>query len=104
MERSILRFPDENGTFTEAGIRNPVPALLLMEAKDAAGTLGFPLDNGERHPLFCFITPRIEEMYSRLEINGVKILKETLDNNPNGRNVRFCDPDGNVLELWEPVL
>ncbi|MCZ8517834.1 hypothetical protein O9H85_37245 [Paenibacillus filicis] len=76
MEQSILRFPDNNGYFAEAGLRAIVPALILMTAKQAAGVLGFTRDVGDRQPIVCFTTPRIQEMYDRFKENGVNIVNE----------------------------
>lgn len=102
MEISIMRFPDQKGDFAEAGLRSTVPALFLMTAKQAAGSGGFTFDNGDRQPLACFTTPRIQQMYNRFKENGVKILTEIPENRPCGPNFRFCDPDGNLLEIWQP--
>ncbi|WP_165822588.1 VOC family protein [Paenibacillus montanisoli] len=103
MEIAILEFPDQNGNFHSAGIREVVPALFLMGAKQAAGSFGFTFDDGEtRQPLACFITPRIQEMYDRFKRNGVNIVSEIPENRPCGPNFSFCDPDGNKLEIWQP--
>ncbi|RXZ80615.1 VOC family protein [Paenibacillaceae bacterium] len=100
MEIAILGFPDHNGNFSEAGLRCTVPALFLITAKQAAGSYGFTYDNGTKQAVFCFITPRIQEMYERFKENGVKIegeIRQTC-----GPNLQFYDPDGNMLEVWQP--
>lgn len=106
MKISILNFPDENGNFPAAGIRQVVPAIFLMGggggASQAAGSLGFTFDNGKRQPVACFITPRIQEMYNRFKENGVNIVTEIPESRPCGPNFRFCDPDGNLFEIWQP--
>ncbi|XEC93376.1 VOC family protein [Paenibacillus tarimensis] len=104
MEISILRFPDHTGK--PHGAAGRVPAIFLMGggggASQAAGSLGFTFDNGVRQPVACFTTPRIKEMYNRFKENGVNIVTEIPENRPCGPNFRFCDPDGNMLELWQP--
>ncbi|MCC2684304.1 MAG: Glyoxalase/bleomycin resistance protein/dioxygenase [Paenibacillaceae bacterium] len=106
MEICILRFTDQNGNFPGAGLRQPVPALFLMGggggATRAAGTLGFTFDKGNRQPVACFTTPRIQEMYNRFRKNGVNVVTEIPENRPCGPNFKFCDPDGNMFELWQP--
>ncbi|MBO1511237.1 VOC family protein [Metabacillus bambusae] len=102
IEISILRFPDHNGNFSGPGLRQTVPAIFLITAKQATGSLGFTFDSGDRHPIACFITPRIQEMYNRFKENGVNIVSEIPENRPFGPNFRFCDPDGNMLEIWQP--
>ena len=102
MEISILRFPDHTGHFPGPGPRSAVPALFLMTASQEAGKLGFRFDSGERQPIACFITPRIQEMYNRFKENGVDIVTEIPENRPCGPNFCFCDPDGNLFEIWQP--
>ena len=102
MEIAILRFPDQNGNFAEAGLRSTVPALFLGTATEAAGSYGYTYGDGYRQPVACFITPRIQEMYDRFKKNGVNIVTEIPENRPCGPNFRFCDPDGNLLEIWQP--
>lgn len=81
MEKSILRFPDHNGNFPGPGLRQTVPAIFLVTAKGGAGSLGFTDENSDRHPIVCFITPRIQEMYNRFkEENGVNIVSESPKN------------------------
>jgi predicted enzyme related to lactoylglutathione lyase len=79
-----------------------VPAIFLVEAKEGSGSIGLPIDNSARQPIACFITPRIREMYDRFIENGVNIVSEIPKKRPAGRNFRFCDPDGNMLEMWQP--
>lgn len=102
MEIAILRFPDQNGNFDEAGLRSVVPALFLGTATEAAGSYGYTYGDGYRQPVACFINPRIQEMYDRFKKNGVNIVTEIPENRPCGPNFRFCDPDGNLLEIWQP--
>ncbi|WP_420849548.1 VOC family protein [Paenibacillus montanisoli] len=73
-----------------------------MTAEKSAGSLGFTFDHGDRQPLACFITPRIQEMYNRFKANGVNIVSDIPENRPCGPNFRFCDPDGNLFEIWQP--
>ncbi|QHW33682.1 VOC family protein [Paenibacillus rhizovicinus] len=92
---SIMRFPDHNGQISEAGLRSTVPALFLITAKEASY-------NGERPAIACFTTPRIQEMFNRFKENGVNIVTEIPEDRPCGPNFSFCDPDGNLFELWQP--
>ncbi|UVI27274.1 VOC family protein [Paenibacillus spongiae] len=106
MEIAILVFPDQNGMLPAAGIRQVVPAIFLMGggggATRAAGSYGFTFDSGDRQPVACFITPRIQEMYNRFKENGVNIVTEIPENRPCGPNFRFSDLEGNLLEIWQP--
>jgi predicted enzyme related to lactoylglutathione lyase len=102
MEISILRFPDHNGNFPEPGLRQTVPAIILVTAKEGAMCLGFTVDSSDRHPIACFITSRIQEMYNHFKEYGVNIVSEIPENRPFGSNFKFCDPDGNMLEIWQP--
>jgi catechol 2,3-dioxygenase-like lactoylglutathione lyase family enzyme len=102
MEISILRFPDHNGNFSGPGLRQTVPAIFLVTAKGGAESLGYTVDRSDRHPIACFITPHIQEMYNRFKENGVNIVSEIPENKPFGSNFKFCDPDGNMLEIWQP--
>ncbi|MFA9559289.1 VOC family protein [Evansella sp. AB-rgal1] len=40
-------------------------------------------------------------MYKRFKEYGVNIVTTPV-NQPFGTNFRFCDPDGNLLEIWQP--
>jgi hypothetical protein len=50
VEISILRFPDHNGNFPGPALRQTVPALFLITAKQASGSLGFTFEGGDRQP------------------------------------------------------
>lgn len=100
MEIAILRFPDPSGK--PHGSTGSVPAIFLITATEAAGSYGFTIGNGMRQPAACFITPRIQEMYNRFKENGVNIVSDIPENRPCGPNFRFCDPDGNLFEIWQP--
>lgn len=106
MERAILRFPDKNGEYQEAGMRQTVPAIFLMrvgdEAAQMAGSYGFTHDNGDRQAVACFITPRIRMMYERFKQNGVNIVTEIPDDESLGNNLGFTDLEGNLFEIWQP--
>jgi hypothetical protein len=99
MKHSIMRFPDHNGKFQGAGLRSTVPALFLVESQDR---LGFTNYHGARTPVGCFITPRIQEMYSRFKENGVNILGDIPVGRECGPNFQFLDLDGNLWEIWQP--
>jgi catechol 2,3-dioxygenase-like lactoylglutathione lyase family enzyme len=100
MEISLMRLPDYPGK--PDGPTGGVPTIFLMTAVQEAGSLGFTFDSGDRQPIACFTTPRIQEMYNRFKENGVNIVTEIPENRPCGPNFRFCDPDGNLLEIWQP--
>ncbi|PMC37377.1 hypothetical protein CJ195_11500 [Bacillus sp. UMB0899] len=102
MELSILRFPDHNGDFPGPDLRQTVPAIFLVKAKRRDGSLGFTIDCVDRHPIACFITPCIQKMYNRFKENGVNIVSGIPENKPFGSNFKFYDPDGNMLEIWQP--
>jgi predicted enzyme related to lactoylglutathione lyase len=103
MQISILRFPDYNGNLSGPGLRQTVPAIFLVTVKGEAEISSFSVDKSNRHPIACFITPRIQEMYNRFKENGVKIVSEIPEKKPSfGFNFKFCDPDGNMLEIWQP--
>jgi len=98
MNASILRFPDHNGNFPGPGLRQTVPAIFLVTTKESAEGLDF---RSNQYPIACFITPRLQEMYYRFKENGVNIVSG-ISESPFGSNFKFCDPDGNILEIWEP--
>jgi predicted enzyme related to lactoylglutathione lyase len=100
MGMAILRFPDAKGN--PHGPTGAVPALFLHASEEEGGRLGFSwtLDGGKRHAVACFITPRIQELYERFKENGVNILGEIRQT--CGPNLQFCDPDGNLWEIWQP--
>lgn len=98
MGQSILRFPNQDGTIDDAGLRATVPALILMKVDDSAGCLGFTLESGKKQPIACFITPRLQEMHSRFIENEVSIETLKLDES----YLEFCDPDRNMLAIWQP--
>lgn len=99
MKHAILRFPDHNGEFHGASLRSAVPALFLIESHDR---LGFTNSHGERIPVGCFITPRIQDMYNRFKENGVTIIGEIPVGREFGPNFQFLDLDGNLWEIWQP--
>ncbi|WP_135557760.1 VOC family protein [Paenibacillus cymbidii] len=102
---AILRFPEQNGKYLEAGIRQTVPAMFLIQSRQWTNEYGFAKGgNGGNHPpIGCFITPRIQDMYNRFKQNGVDIISDIPDNRPCGPNFLFRDPDGNVWEIWQAI-
>ena len=44
----------------------------------------------------------IEKLVDKLKSNGVKIV-DTLVEYPYGKFIHVLDPEGNILELWEPI-
>jgi len=44
----------------------------------------------------------LEELIEKLKINGVTIL-DTIESYDYGKFVHILDPEGNKIELWEPV-
>jgi predicted enzyme related to lactoylglutathione lyase len=45
----------------------------------------------------------MDELLDQLKQNGVEILKGP-DSEENGKFAWIMDPDGNKLELWEPMV
>ena len=45
----------------------------------------------------------LDELLAQLKQNGVEILKGP-DSEENGKFAWIMDPDGNKLELWEPMV
>jgi len=45
----------------------------------------------------------LEELLEQLKQNGVEILKGP-DSEENGKFAWIMDPDGNKIELWEPMI
>ncbi|MFC0212264.1 VOC family protein [Paenibacillus chartarius] len=103
MAMAILNIPDRNGNLPSPGLRQVVPALFLYKSDEEGGRLRFSrsLDNGKPHALACFITPRIEELFERFKENGVNILGRMMTDGPN---ITFADPDGNIWEVWQPII
>lgn len=91
---AIMRFPDYE--------RTKAPAIFLVKASKAAGTIGFTHDDGTSAAVACFITPRIQEIYDRFKKNGVTVEGGPDDERECGPNIRFYDPDGNKWEVWQP--
>lgn len=50
----------------------------------------------------CFETDNIEHDYHKLKSQGVRFYSD-INTVPQGRFVAFADPDGNPIELIEPV-
>jgi hypothetical protein len=101
---AILRFPEQNGNFSEPSIRQTVPAMFLIQSRKwETGQYGFTYDGegGNHPPIGCFITPRIQEMYSRFKENGVHIVSDIPENRPCGPNFLFRDIDRNLWEMWQ---
>ena len=46
---------------------------------------------------------RMDEMIAQLKADGVKILKGP-ESHENGKFAWIMDPDGNKVELWEPMM
>ncbi|WP_226529802.1 VOC family protein [Metabacillus niabensis] len=101
MESSILRFPDNKGDFSSPSLRQMVPAIFLVTEKREVETLLFKDEGSNQHPIACFITPHIHVMYKRFKEYEVNILTE-IQESPFGSNFKFYDPDGNMLEIWQP--
>jgi catechol 2,3-dioxygenase-like lactoylglutathione lyase family enzyme len=103
MTSAILRFPEQNGNFLEPSLRQTVPAMFLVQSRQWTGQYGFTKagDGGNHPPIGCFITPRLQEMYSRFKENGVDIVSDIPENRPCGPNFLFRDLDGNLWEIWQ---
>jgi len=102
MQRSILRFPDHHGTIPGPGLRQTTPAIFLVTDKTREERVDHTVESKNLHPLVCFITPRIQEMYIRFIENGVEIVDEISDDRPVGDHFKFYDLDRNLLEIWQP--
>lgn len=100
MTGAIMRFPDFNGQFPGPGLRQTVPAVFLIESRSEGGRLGFTNNEGVRHAVGCFITPRIQDLFERFKENGVNIAGDI--GMTCGPNLQFFDPDGNMWEVWQP--
>ncbi|TMV48783.1 VOC family protein [Paenibacillus mesophilus] len=99
---AILRFPDEQDKLPGAGLRTTVPAMFLIQSGSEGGRLGFTNNNGDRVPVGCFITPRIQLLFDRFKENGVRIASDIPEGRECGPNFQFYDPDGNLWEVWQP--
>lgn len=102
MSLSIMRFLNESGEFEESGVRQTVPALFLVSANEGEREWQQKDVNVQQYPKACFITPRIQEMYSRFLEKGVQIISKLPEERELGLNFTFSDPDGNISELWQP--
>ncbi|MFK7692764.1 VOC family protein [Paenibacillus sp. HJGM_3] len=99
---AILRFPDQEDKLPGVGLRQTVPAMFLIQSNAEGGRLGFTGNNGERVPVGCFITPRIQELFDRFIENGVRIASEIPESRECGPTFKFYDLDGNLWEVWQP--
>ncbi|UHA58498.1 VOC family protein [Metabacillus litoralis] len=102
MQRSILRFPDHNGDILGPGLRQTTPAIFLVTDKTREERVDHAVKSNNLHPLVCFITPRIQEMYNRFIENGVEIVDEISEDRSVGDAFKFYDLDRNLLEIWQP--
>ena len=67
----------------------------------------FPADTDYFSPsskdyMFNYIVDNLEELVAELRANGVEILDE-ISVYEYGKFVHICDPEGNKIELWEPI-
>jgi len=56
----------------------------------------------EKEFMINYRVENIEELVMELETNGVKIL-DKIESYEYGKFVHVLDPEGNKIELWEPV-
>lgn len=94
VSRAIMRFPEYE--------RTKAPAIFLVQARNAAGVMGFNDDDGNSSAVACLITPRMHEIYNRFKKNGVTIEGGPEDGREYGSIIKFYDPDGNKWEVWQP--
>ncbi len=62
---------------------------------------GLPVNPGLSNTMLYFEEPSIEEIRCKLQSRGIEtVLSE--DTNPDGKRfIRFCDPDGHLIEVAE---
>jgi predicted enzyme related to lactoylglutathione lyase len=59
-------------------------------------------DPSEKEFMINYRVQNIEGLVKKLRNNGVTIL-DSIEDYPYGRFVHILDPEGNKIELWEPV-
>lgn len=60
------------------------------------------MDPSEAPFMINYRVQHIEKLVDRLAKNGTKII-DTIADYPYGKFVHVLDPEGNILELWEPI-
>ena len=88
---SILRWPDDKA---EDG------GLTVWSTADADTKRFSPSDSSF---MINYRVDNLDELLDHLKQNGVDILKGP-DSEENGKFAWIMDPDGNKLELWEPMI
>ena len=66
----------------------------------------FPNDTDYFHPstkpfMLNYRVQNMEELIRKLQKSGIKFI-DTLVSYPYGKFIHLLDPEGNVIELWEP--
>ena len=56
----------------------------------------------EKPFMFNFVVDHLEEALQQVQAGGAQIVGQIEEQN-NGRFAWFIDPDGNKVELWEPI-
>ena len=78
------------------------------EAQGVTAFSFFPADTryfgeGEQRAMINFRVDALDEVLARLTAAGARIDPKR-DDSPYGRFAWFWDPEGNRVELWEPVV
>ena len=88
---SILRWPDDNG---------PDGGLTVWSTADVETKWFSPSESAF---MINYRVDDLDELLDQLKQNGVAILKGP-DSEDNGKFAWIMDPDGNKVELWEPMV
>jgi predicted enzyme related to lactoylglutathione lyase len=92
---------DEYGSpFEFRNANDPGQINYLRWSPHAAGTDYFA--PSEKPFMINYRVQNLEGLVSKLRQNGVRIV-DTIETVPYGKFVHIMDPDGNKIELWEPV-
>jgi len=88
---AILKWPEDNAG--DGG-------LTVWSAADADTKWFSP---SESSFMINYRVDNLDEMLDQLKQNGVEIVKGP-DSDDNGKFAWIMDPDGNKVELWEPMI
>ncbi len=87
---AILKWPDDTASDKGLAVWHVAPPTTeWFSPSPSSFMINYRVDN-------------MDEMLAQLQRNGVEILKGP-DSEENGRFAWILDPDGNKVELWEPM-
>jgi catechol 2,3-dioxygenase-like lactoylglutathione lyase family enzyme len=102
----LLGFELNHRSDPYAQLRTGATRLAFYERRAMAETLGFPLDAAQENaPAFQlgFFVPNVDAAWAELMVSGVTGVTPPADRAWGQRTAYVRDPDGNLVELVEPL-